>query len=241
MPRGATLGPRPSASTDRPASAAAGAFPSSPAATRAARRTLRDPRLAIGVVVVALSALLGARLLGGADDTVAVWTTRHAVSAGQPLTAADLVGTRVRFADQAAADAYLSADRPPADGATAARALGAGELLPRAAVGSSAEGSLTEVPLSVATDAVPASVRAGSVVDVWVTADPARSARAAGAARSTLVLEDVTVVAAPATRTSLGPSASRQVVVGVDEAQRAGLPAALAALAGGAVTLTVRR
>ena len=42
---------------------------------------------------------------------------------------------------------------------------------------------------------VPATVRAGSVVDVWVTPDAARAPRAA---RSTLVLDDVTVVAAPA-------------------------------------------
>src|SRR4051812_4756282 len=44
----------------------------SPAATRASRSRWRDPRLVVGVAVVAVCGLLGARFLGGADDTVAV-------------------------------------------------------------------------------------------------------------------------------------------------------------------------
>ena len=42
------------------------------------------------------------------------------------MTVADLVRREVRFADQDAADAYLSADSPLPSGATLARAVGAG-------------------------------------------------------------------------------------------------------------------
>ena len=49
------------------------------------------------------------------------------------------------------------------------------------------------------------------------------------------------VVSAPRTGTSLGPTATRQVIVGVGEDQQARLPTSLAALAGGTVLLTVRR
>jgi hypothetical protein len=56
-----------------------------------------------------------------------------------------------------------------------------------------------------------------------------------------LVFDDVSVVSAPRAGTSLGPSATRQVIVGVNDAQAAALPTALTALAGGAVTLTATR
>lgn len=224
--------------------ARADAPPASPAANRPVRSRWRDPRLAVGVAVVALCALLGARLLGGADDTVGVWAARTALSAGQPVRAGDLVRREVHFADQKAADRYLAADAPPPAGGVLDRAVGAGELLPRGAVGTTAGGSLTEVPLSVSTEAVPSTVRVGTLVDVWVTPDGAATdppATGPRAPRSTLVFDDVAVVSVPRSGTSLGPSATRQVIVGVDEAQESRLPTSLASLAGGTVILTAQR
>jgi hypothetical protein len=196
----------------------------------------------IGVAVVVLCALLGARLLGGADDTVGVWAARQPMAAGQPVSVADLVRREVRFGDQADADRYVSADDAVPAGATLVRPVGAGELLPRAALGSGSTEALTEVPLSVPTDAVPSTVATGTVVDVYVTPDAAVSGSGRDtSARSRLVLDDVTVLAAPRTGTALGPSATRQVVVGVPAAQSDRLPGALAALAGGTVVLTAQR
>ncbi len=221
-----------------------GTPPGSPAALRAHRSRWRDPRLVVGIVLVAGCALLGARLLGGADDTVGVWAARGSLNAGQAVGASDLVRREVRFGDQGAADAYLSADAPLPDGATLSRAVGAGELVPRTALGDAGTGSLTEVPLSVDSEAVPSTVRVGSVVDVYVTPDAAATdADGPGgpAARSTLVFDDVAVLSVPRTSTSLGPTATRQVIVGVDRDQQARLPTALAALAGGTVLLTAQR
>ena len=212
----------------------------SPPAARARSSTWKDPRLAVGVAVVAVSVLLGGLLLGHADDTVAVWATRSALSAGQPVGPGVLRRTEVRFADPASADRYLSADQPVPAGATVQRDVGAGEFLPRAAVVATTHRSLTEVPLSVATDAVPAAVGAGSVVDVWVTADP-NTDTDKGRATSRLVFDDVTVVAAPRSGTSLGPTATRQVIVGLTDDQQAALPTALTALANGTVVLTRRQ
>ena len=65
-----------------------------------------------------------------------------------------------------------------------------------------------------------------------------------GAARPAvdeLVFDDVAVVSVPRSGTSLGPSATRQVIVGVDEDQEARLPTSLASLAGGTVILTAQR
>jgi hypothetical protein len=222
------------------------AGPASPPAARSASARWRDPRLVVGAALVALSALAGARLAGAADDTVAVWAARRDVPAGQALTARDLTVRQVRFAGQGQADRYLSADDPLPGGAVLARPVGTGELVPRQALDTTTREPLTEVPVSVANDGVPATVGVGSVVDVWVTPDPSASSGAAApgtarAPRSVRVFDDVAVVAAPAPGTSLGPAATRQVIVGVTAAQAADLPTALAALTGGAVVLTVRR
>jgi hypothetical protein len=203
----------------------------------------------VGIALVAVCALLGARLLDASDDTVAVWVARGDLAEGQPVTAADVAPRQVRFADRTDADRYLSADSALPEGTVLARAVGAGELVPRAAVGGAGAGDLTEVPLSVGTEAVPSTVRVGTVVDVWVTPDgtltdaDSRSGAAAGGPvpRSTLVFDDVAVVSAPRSGTSLGPTATRQVIVGVGGEQLSRLPRALAALAGGTVVLTAPR
>jgi hypothetical protein len=194
-----------------------------------------DPRLAAGLVVIALCAILGARLLARADDTVGVWAARHSLQQGQPVARGDLVRRQVRFEDQADADRYLSADRLLPGAETLDRAVGAGELLPRAALGRTRTGPMTEVPLSVGVDGVPSTVRVGSTVDVWVTR------RGAAAGPATLVFDDVRVLETPAAGTSLGPASTRQVIVGVTEDQSPGLPRSLAALAAGDVLLTGRR
>jgi hypothetical protein len=214
---------------------------SSPAATRAGRRW-RDPRLAFGIALVAVCALLGGRLLGHADDTVSVWAARVPLQAGQRLAAGDLAVRHVRFADQVDANRYLSAQQPLGPGTVLARPVGTGELLPRAALGAGEAGALTDVPLSVDSDRVPATVRVGSTVDVWATPDrSAATARTAGRTRAALVFHDVPVRSLPGSATSLGPTATRQVIVGVDTAQAEHLPTALAALAGGTVVVTARR
>ena len=214
--------------------------PGSPPADRPRRSRWRDPRLVVGVAVLAVCALLGARFLGGPSGTAPVWAVRTGLQEGQPVGADDVVRRQVRFAGQGDADRYLSASSPLPAGATLNRPVGAGELLPRAALGADGSAARTDVPLSVDTEAVPATVRVGSTVDVWVTPDGARDAKP-GSARSTLVFDDVPVVSLPEAGTSLGPTATRQVIVGVGPDQDDGLPTAIAALAGGAAVLTVAR
>ena len=211
-------------------------FPGSPRATRHRGSAWRDPRLLVGVVLVAGSALVGATLLSG-EETVDVWATRDALTAGEPVRADGLVRREVRFADQADADRYLTADQPLPTGASLTRDVGAGELLPRAAVAPDRTSPVVEVPLRVAGEAVPLTVRAGSVVDVWVTPDPALAAADDTAGPARLVLEDVRVLAVSRGGGALGASAERQVIVGLDASQERGLAGALGDLARGEVVL----
>lgn len=134
-------------------------------ATRVRRAGWRDPRLWIGVVIVAVSVLAGARVLGSADDTVQVWAVAHDEAAGASLGPADLVARRVRFDDGNTGAYYLVSDTLPSR-IVLDRAVGGGELLPRAAVGSGP--TLAQLPLAVDPAAVPPQVGPGSTVDVYV-------------------------------------------------------------------------
>ena len=76
----------------------------------------RDPRLWVGVAIVAACVVAGARLLAAADDTVAVWAVSSDLGPGDQVTADDLVSERVRFADDADLDRYFTVDDElPAD------------------------------------------------------------------------------------------------------------------------------
>lgn len=219
-----------------------------PRATRSRRPGWRNPRLLLGTVLVAGSVVLGARLLAAADDTVGVWAVVRDVPAGATLAASDLEERRVRFPDTTAAGSYLSAGEPVAAGSVLDRPVGAGELLPRAALATGAGPDLVEVPVSVAADDLPATVRQGSVVDVWVapgaagpgtaglaTAGTAGDRRAPGDAVA--VLREVVVVAVPRTSDGLAPQVTRQVIVGVPEERAADLGTPLGDLTAGRVVI----
>lgn len=209
----------------------------SPAATRADRRRWRDPRLLVGVALVAVAALLGAAVVGG-KDTTPVWAARGPLAEGQALEPDDLVVREVRFAGPADAARYVAADGPVPGGLTLNRDVGAGELLPVGALGAGGDPPL-EVPLTVAVEAVPATVRAGSLVDVWVTPDPDLATGSTGpeAGDSVLVFASVRVVAVSRTGGALGPTATRQVIVALEPDAQETLPRALGQLARGNAVL----
>ncbi len=195
----------------------------------------RRPRLLVGLLLVAGSVVAGGRLMSTADDTVAVWVAARDLPAGATLAAGDVEPRRVRFADRRTASGYVSAtDALPAV-ATLDRPVGAGELLPRAAVADQTTPELVEVPISVDADALPATVRQGSVVDVWVS--PQLAEQPDGRVRAVAVLTDVVVVAVPRRADTLAPEATRQLIVGVPAADAADLGVALGRLADGHVVV----
>jgi hypothetical protein len=186
-----------------------------PPALRGHRPAWRDPRLWIGIVLVAASVVVGARVLAAADDTVQLWAAADDLGAGQRVGADDLVATRVRFADGAAQHGYFTVDDElPAD-LELTRSVSEGELLPRAAVGTPQQTGLVELPIAVEPELVPPSIEPGDVVDVYVVApigtdggDQPPAGPALGGA---------TVVDAPELASSFGTSGKRQLVLGVPE------------------------
>lgn len=206
-----------------------------PRATRSRRPGWRNPRLLLGVVLVAGSIVLGARLLTAADDTVGVWAVTRDLPAGAALDQDDLERRRVRFTDHATADGYLAAGEEVPAGATLNRPVSGGELLPRAAFATTSGPDLVEIPISVLSDDLPATVRQGSVVDVWVA--PKVSAVGAVKVKAARVLSDVVVVAVPRSSEGFAPQATRQVIVGVPAAGADDLATALGGMSDGRVVV----
>lgn len=230
---GAGPGDGPLARGERRGAAAA---PESPPAAHPPGRTWKDPRLLVGVALVAGCVLLGARLLASADDTVAVWALRRDLATGSEVTTADLQRQDLRFGSRELAARYLPADLSVPDGMVVTREVAAGELLPRAALSRGDRGELLEVPVAVGSEAVPATLRAGELVDVWVTPEPTDGE----VPRADRVLEGVRVVALPADGSGLGPSTTRQILVGLPSDQQTRLGEALARLSTG-TPVVVRR
>lgn len=192
-------------------------IPETTPAVRATRPGWRDPRLWIGVAIVAVSVVAGARLVAAADESVSVWAVADDMGAGDAVTAEDLVAQRVRFVDATQLSRYFPADEAlPAD-LRLARGVGAGELLPRAAVGTAAEADTLQLPVAVDVSLVPPSVAAGSVVDVYLTgsAPDARDGSRVRGGRA--VLAGVTVIDAPPLDEGFAVSGKRQLVLGVSE------------------------
>ncbi len=192
----------------------------------------------VGVSIVAVSVVAGVRLVGSADDSVAIWAVTEDLGAGTSVEAEHVEARSVRFADVDDLARYLPADQPLPPDRSLVRGIGAGELLPAAALGSTGQSGVLQVPIRVPVDGVPASVDVGSRVDVYVS-DDTEAARAA-----VLLLGDVTVTAAPSSVDSLGSGGHRQLVLGVPQGEDPGDEQALARLvaasAGGTLTVVGR-
>ncbi|WP_370247223.1 hypothetical protein [Nocardioides sp.] len=220
---------------------AAGPVTGAVPALRARRPGWRDPRLWTGVVLVVGSVVLGGRVVASADDTVAVWSVRTDVVPGAVLGPADLVPAAVRFREAADAARYLPADAPPPADLVVRRPLGAGELLPRAALGPAAEAGVQEISVPVAPLRVPPGVGPGAVVDVYVLGLAPADGRARSEEPGRPALADVGVVAAPPPSDAFAAGGERQLVLAVPEADVPGFYALLAGAADPVLAVALQR
>lgn len=204
--------------------------PVSPVGVRLRRPGWRDPKLLAGVLMIAGSVALGSWAVSAAEASTAVYVAR------EPLTPGDFVGTgqvavaRVRL-EPAEADRYLAASEALPDDAVAVRAVGPGELLPRAAVADGADLDVRPVAVPV-TDPPAAGVGEGAQVDVWVTPETAEGATPV----PRLLAERLTVVEVtrPTGALAVGGQTVVHVLVPTDT-----LPDVLGALAGPAAVHAV--
>jgi SAF domain-containing protein len=156
----------------------------SPAARRLRPPSWLDLRLVIGVLMVLVAVLVGARVVASSDKSTKVWSLAHDVSAGTKLTGSDLSEAKVRLFGSS--DRYLSADTAPV-GRVVNRDLGRGDLLPASALAPDPTG--VRLPLAVDQDNTPPGLSHGDRIDVYVI-PPASSS---GEKQTQLVLSDAVV------------------------------------------------
>lgn len=135
-------------------------------ARRLRRPRWRDPRLGVGVVLVALAVLLGTWVVDRAGRTVEVYAAAGTLAPGDALAVEDLSATEVP--PGALGDAYLLAADEVPTGAVLTRVVAAGELVPRSAVGVAADLDARPVTVTLR-DGPPPGLAKGGLVDLWLT------------------------------------------------------------------------
>jgi hypothetical protein len=138
-----------------------------PTASRLGRARWLDARLLVGLLLVLLSVVVGAKVFADADQRVQVWAVTHDLGADTPLSGDDLQARSVSLDD--ATGRYLSATTK-LDGLVLTRPVGRGELLPVSAVGHPDATHARRVVIEVDRFGV-AGITKGRVVDVYVVRD----------------------------------------------------------------------
>lgn len=202
----------------------------SPVASRLTRARWLDARLLLGLLLVLLSVVVGAKLFADADQRVQVWSVTRDLGPDTALTGEDVTAASVRLDETA--QRYLAATED-LEGLVLTRPVGRGELLPASAVGPSGGSGARRLVIEVDRVGV-AGLAKGRVVDVYVVRDTT-SGQAPGPAE--LVLAGVTVGEdVKAGGSGFGGSGSRAgVTLLVDRAEVADL---IDAVAGGQVYLS---
>ncbi len=136
--------------------------------TKSRRRFAPDPRLLVGLALVVASVVGVVALVLALDDTIEVYSARDVLTPGERVRPGDLEVSVVRL--DAASPRYLAPGGVPEEGVVVTRTIGAGELVPVAAVADEELAGFTSVVISVG-GSVPARVEAGALVDVWAASE----------------------------------------------------------------------
>lgn len=178
--------------------------PASPKAVRLASPGWLDTRLVLGVLLVLVSVVVGARVLSAADRTATVYAAARDLEPGATLQAGDLVPQEVRLEPAQVARLVPVPEGGPPTGYVVLRALTAGDLVLRSALVDERGTDLRQVTLQVAPGHAPPDLRSSQLVDVYVTPEQGRQAAIATSASPTpvhagsrLVLTSVAVASAP--------------------------------------------
>ena len=167
--------------------------PVSPKASRLALPRWLDPKLLLGLLLVIVAMLLGARVFASADDTVAVYQVKAAMFTGDALNADSVAITRVHFSESSVADNYVSAAQPLPTGQVVNHDLRAGEMLTQGSVSPKAQTPTVELSVPISTGDI-ALVAKNSRVDVIVVPN---STTGTAKAVPTKVLSNVLVTSVP--------------------------------------------
>ncbi|WP_156158961.1 SAF domain-containing protein [Demequina gelatinilytica] len=134
-----------------------------PVAARMRPPGWRDPRLVVGVLLIAIAVAGVVSVLAAADRTVPVYAAAAELAPGTVLDESSVAIAHVRVGG-----GYLEAPAHAPWGSVLTRAVGEGELIPAAAVVDAGDYDSRRLAV-VATSPVAPEIGTGAVVDVWVT------------------------------------------------------------------------
>lgn len=150
-------------------------IPASPKASRLAAPGWLDARLVLGVLLVLVSVVVGARALSTADRSQLVWAATRDLAVGSQLEDGDLEAVRVRLFEQT--DLYAGARGAKPVGYVLRQSVGQGEFLPQRSVTTPQQDvDFRYVTVPVDAGHYPPTLQAKQRVDVWVT--PERNGQA---------------------------------------------------------------
>jgi hypothetical protein len=141
------------------------------------RRIRIDPRVVLGLALVAASTLGVTGVVQGLNRTMPVYRAAEPLVPGARIGAADLVATPVRLGP---ADSLYLTGPVPADGYVVTRTIAAGEIVPLSALGSAAGLNTASVVVDLSTR-LSGSIVPSAVVDLWSAPKKAGSTTEYGA------------------------------------------------------------
>lgn len=193
---------------------------------RRARKFWGDARFLLGIVLIGLSIAGVWLVVTAARQTTPVYAATRTIVPGEAIAGDDLRVVDVALGQ--VGESYLRV--PLTEGLVATRTIGAGELIPSEAAGSSEEVRTTRIVIRTASE-VPISVSEGSRVEVWHA--PPLDREAFDEPR--ILLPEATVAAVTRDDSMVGGAdATLEVVI-----PRADVAAALAAQSDGSILSVV--
>ena len=167
--------------------------PEPPVPRRLARPRWFDVRVIGGVLLVAVSVAVGAKVIGAAAHTSPVWVATADLAAGTVLQPGDVVAADVNLGGRG--EAYVDA-ASDLSGSVLNRRVGAGEIIPAAVLDDVGDARI--MAIAVTPEHMAPGVGHGSIADVYLVTG--RSAIVGAEVSTELVQHAVTVqsVTAPA-------------------------------------------
>jgi hypothetical protein len=160
-----------------------------PSATRLKSPSWLDGRLVIGVVLVLLSVVVGAKIIASSQRYDVMWAASRDIAPGTTLIKADLLQVDVRFKDHGAL--YISTAGASPVGRVTVSPLADGQLIPLAAVPATPPPAVRLVTIPVARLHMPrGNDLHGVQVDLYVTP---KTLNGEAQAKPQLVLANVTI------------------------------------------------
>jgi hypothetical protein len=172
----------------------------------------RDGRLLLGVLLVLVAVVVGARVFAAADRETAVYVASHPLVPGEHLAAGDLQIGHIRFHGEGGR--YVSAAGAAPVGYVVTRYVGSHELVPLAALSAAAPVIVASrfVTVPVEPGHLPGDLGHGDLVDVYVTP---KAAAGSAVPDPKLVAAGVPVDASDAGSRGFSGTATESVVLSV--------------------------